>query len=187
MTNPHKEKCLNHMLPEFEEACLLFMVEGKTNEEVAALLSNLLDFNNNKAKLVWDQQRVVEAEAWQEERKCLGQEAERQCLLCEKEEEQAKQEERKKYKNKFAPIPNRPLPTTSLLLPSQHALNKLCKEDDSSGDEDLLTLVQTDKGPMFQTAASAKAKKHKVRDEHLTWEEFSQANYRMITAMKQQE
>ncbi|KIJ06983.1 hypothetical protein PAXINDRAFT_91156 [Paxillus involutus ATCC 200175] len=180
------------------------MVEGKTNEEAAALLSNLWDFNNNKAKLVWDRQRAAEVEARQEEHKHLGQEAERQCLLRKQEEEQAKQEERKRYKSKFTPIPNRPLPTTSLLRPSQHALNKLRKgeyvplyfftnkgireaEDDGSGDEDLLTLVQTDKGPTFQMAASAKAKKHKVRDEHLTWEEFSQANYHMIAAMKQQD
>ena len=72
-------------------------------------------------------------------------------------------------------------------------LNKLCKgeyvplyaftnkgireaEEDASDDEDLLTLVQTDKGPTFQTAATAKAKKHKVKDECLSWEEFSQAN-----------
>ncbi|KIK76808.1 hypothetical protein PAXRUDRAFT_17927 [Paxillus rubicundulus Ve08.2h10] len=165
MTNPHKEECLNHMLPEFKEARLLFMVEGKTDEEAAALLSNLWDFNNNKAKL---------------------------------------EEEQKKYKKEISPIPNRPLQTTSLLLPLQHALNKLCKgeyiplyfftnkgireaEDDGSRDEDLLTLIQIDKGPMFQMAASAKAKKHMVRDKHLTWEEFSQANYCMITMMKQQE
>ncbi|KIK77764.1 hypothetical protein PAXRUDRAFT_17279 [Paxillus rubicundulus Ve08.2h10] len=185
MTNPHEEECPNHMLPEFKEARLLFTVEGKTDEEAAALLSNLWDFNNNKAKLVWDQQWAAEAEAQQEECEHLGQEAERQHLLCKQEEEQAKQEERKKYKNKFSPIPNRLLPATSLLHPSQHALNKLCKgeyvplyfftnkgireaEDDGSGDEDLLMLIQTDKGPTFQTAASAKAKKHKVRDKHLT-------------------
>ncbi|KIJ12428.1 hypothetical protein PAXINDRAFT_14752 [Paxillus involutus ATCC 200175] len=204
MTNPHEEECPNYMLPEFEEARLLFTVEGKTDEEAAALLSNLWDFNNNKAKLVWVREHAAEIEARQEEHERTEQEAGRQRLLREQEEEQAKQEERKKYKNKFAPIPNRPLPTTSLLLPSQHALNKLCKgeyvplyfftnkgireaEDDGSGDEDLLTLVQTDRGPTFQTAASAKAKKHKVRDEQLSWEEFSQANYRMIAAMKQQE
>ncbi|KIJ10747.1 hypothetical protein PAXINDRAFT_16293 [Paxillus involutus ATCC 200175] len=167
MTNSQEEECLDHMLPEFQEVRLLFMVE-------------------------------VEVEAQQEERKHLEQEAGRQCLLHQQEEEQ------KKYKNKFAPIPNKPLPTTFLLLPLQHALNKLCKgeyvplyfftnkgireaKDDGSGDEDLLTLVQTDKGPTFQMAASAKAKKHKVRDKHLTWDELSQVNYCMIVAMKQQE
>ena len=90
------------------------------------------------------------------------------------------------YKNKFTPIPDRPLPPTALLLLSQHTLNKLHKgeyvplhfftnkgiceaEDDGSGDDDLLTLVQTDKGPTFQSAASTKAKKQKVRDKHLSW------------------
>ncbi|KAF8836643.1 hypothetical protein BDN67DRAFT_1014515 [Paxillus ammoniavirescens] len=169
MTNPREEECLNHMLPEFEEACLLFTLEGKTDEKVAALLSNLWDFNDNKAKLVWDRKQAAEAEAWQEERKHLGQEAERQCLLCEQEEEQAKQEE---WKN-------------PLYFFTNTGIHEAV--DDGSGDEDLLTLIQMDKGPMFQMAASAKAKKHKVRDEHLTWEEFSQANYHMIVVMKQQE
>ena len=48
-------------------------------------------------------------------------------------------------------------------------------------------LVQTDKGPTFQTSASIRAKKYKVRDEALSWEEFGQANYRMLGAMRQQE
>ena len=154
--------------------------------------------------MAWDHQRTEEIEAQLEICEQAEQDAERQHLLREQEEEQTKQKERKKYKNKFAPIPDRPLPSTALLLPSQNALNKLCKdeyvllhfftnkgireaEDDGSRDEDLLTLVQTDMGPTFQSAASAKAKKQKVRDEHLSWEEFSQANYRMVRAMTQQE
>ncbi|KAN0088657.1 hypothetical protein V8E55_005714 [Tylopilus felleus] len=196
MANPHYDECPDYMLPEFKEAHLLFTVEGKSNQEAA-------DFSNTKAIKAWDQQCTQEIEAQQEDHKRKEQEEERQCLLRE-QEEQAMQEERKKYKNKLAPIPDKPLPPTSLLLPLQHALNKLHKgdyvllyfftnkgireaEDDSSGDKDLLTLIQTDKGPTFQTAASAKAKKHKVKDEHLSWEEFGQANYQMITAMKQQE
>jgi len=35
--------------------------------------------------------------------------------------------------------------------------------------------------------ASAKAKKYKVKDEHLSWEEFSQASYWMLNSLKQQE
>ncbi|KAF8416240.1 hypothetical protein L210DRAFT_3656716 [Boletus edulis BED1] len=37
-------------------------------------------------------------------------------------------------------------------------------------------------GPTFQTSASVK-----VKDESLSWEEFGQANYRMLNAMQQQE
>lgn len=90
------------------------------------------------------------------------------------------------------------------LPPLEHTLNKLhkgnyvplysftnnsiCEADkDSSEDEDLLTLVQTDKGLTFQMAAATKAKKHKVKDKHLSWEEFSQASYCMLNAMKQQD
>ncbi|KAF8546402.1 hypothetical protein OG21DRAFT_1491251 [Imleria badia] len=161
---------------------------GKTNQEAAAVLRNLWDFNNTNATEAWDRDCVEGARAQQEARNRLTQEEDRQRLLLEQEEEQAKQEERKKYKNKFAPIPARPLPPMALLLPSQHALNRLCKgdyvllhfftnkgirkaEDNISGDENLLTL----------------AKKQKVKDEHLSWEEFSQANYRMVAAMKQQD
>ncbi|KAF8415025.1 hypothetical protein L210DRAFT_3340732, partial [Boletus edulis BED1] len=129
MANPHHNERPNYMLPEFEEARLFFTVEGKTDQEAAAWLSNVWDFSNTRAIAAWDQQRAAEVEALQEDRERLEQEAERQHLLREQEEEQAKQEERKKYKSKFAPIPDRPLPRTSLLLPAQHALNKLRKGD----------------------------------------------------------
>jgi hypothetical protein len=72
-----------------------------------------------------------------------------------------------------------------LLLPSQHTLSKLCKGDyvplylftnkgireadeDGSEDKDLLTIVQTDKGPTFQTSTSIKVRNHKVKDEVLS-------------------
>ena len=97
----------------------------------------------------------------EEERHChklAEQKAKQQRALQLGGEEEAKKEEKKKYKNKFAPVPNRPLPATALLLPSQHTLTKLRKgdyvplylftnrgireaEEDGSGDEDLLTLV----------------------------------------------
>ena len=192
MANPHLEECPDYGQPEFDEAQLFFTVDGKTDEEAAILLQNMWHFNNNKAIAEWDRQRIREEFEVEEERRRV---------LREAEEEQAKQEERKKYKNKFAPIPDRPLPAAPFLLPSQYMLNKLRKgeyvplyaftnkgmreaEEDTSDDEDLLTLVQTDKGPTFQTAAAAKAKKHKIKDERLSWEEFSQANFRMLNCMK---
>ena len=116
-----------------------------------------------------------------------GAEEERQRAL-QGEEEEARMEERKKYKSKFTPVPDRLLPLAAL-LPSQHTLTKLHKGDyvplylftnkgvkevegDGSGDNDHLMLVQTDKSPTFRKAAAAKAKEHKVKDEHISWEEF---------------
>ena len=201
MANPHLEECPDYRQPEFEEARLLFTVDGKTDAEAALLLQNIWNFNNGKAIAEWDRRLAAEVEERQRLQEELEVEEEGQRVLREAEEEQVKQEERKKYKNKFAPIPDRPLPAAPFLLPSQYTLNKLRKgeyvplyaftnkgireaEEDASDDEDLLTLVQTDKGPTFQTAATAKAKKHKVKDERLSWEEFSQANFRMLNCMK---
>ena len=66
MANPHHDICPNYLLPEFEEARLLFTVEGKTDAQAAALLRNIWDFNNNKAIETWDQRHAEEIEAQQE-------------------------------------------------------------------------------------------------------------------------
>jgi hypothetical protein len=204
MADPNRNICPDYKEPEYDDAHIIFTVEGKTDAEAAAILRNLWRFNNTKAIEAWDRQREAETEARCQQEEQEEQEEERLRARREAEEEEAKQEERKKYKSKFAPISDRPLPSTALLLPSQHTLNKLRKgdyvplynftnkgiheaEEEGSGDDDLLTLVQTDKGPMFQTAAAAKAKKHKVKDEHLSWEEFGQASYRMLNSLRQQE
>ncbi|KAG8221441.1 hypothetical protein J3R82DRAFT_1632, partial [Butyriboletus roseoflavus] len=82
-----------------------------------------------------------------------------------KEEQEAKKEKKKKYKNKFMPIPNRSLLATAL-LPSQHMLSKFQKvslyyftnkgihkvEEDGSGDKDLLTLTRQTKAPSSKPA-----------------------------------
>ncbi|KAF8549124.1 hypothetical protein OG21DRAFT_1526029 [Imleria badia] len=155
--------CPDYVLPEFEDARLIFTVDGKTKEEAAVVLRNLWNINYTRDIENWECQWAVDTET------------ERQ-----------------------------PLPNIAPILPPQHALNKLHKgdyvplylftnkgirkvEEDGLGDEDLLTLTQTDKGPTFQTSASVKAQKHKVKDEALLWEESGQANYRMLNTMRQQE
>jgi len=166
MANPRNDECPDYLDPEFEEACLFFTIEGKTDQEAAALLRNVWIFSNAKATEAWDRQCADEAQVLIDNQQLLDQEKKRLWLLCEQEEDQARQDERKKYKNKYTPIPDRPLPPTALLLLSQHTLNKLRKGDyiplyffsnkgiqdakeDTSGDEDLLMLIQTDKGPTF--------------------------------------
>ncbi|KIK79783.1 hypothetical protein PAXRUDRAFT_160328 [Paxillus rubicundulus Ve08.2h10] len=53
--------------------------------------------------------------------------------------------------------------------------------------DNILTVVQSDTSPTFQTSVSIRVKECKVKDEHLTWEEFSQVNYQMLNAMWQQD
>ena len=200
MADPNQEVCPDYALPEFDDARLLFTVDGKTDEEAATLLKNLWNLRNTKNIENWERQRAAEAQAARQVAELAEQEAEQQRVLREAEEAEAKKEEQKRNKNKYTPIPDRPLPDMALILPPQHALNKLRKgdyvplylftnkgirdaEEEGSGDKDLLTLVQMDKGPTFQTSASIRAKKYKVKDKALSWEEFGQASYRMLNAM----
>ena len=125
MANPHFDECLDYLSPDFEEARLMFTVDRKTDKEAALILRNLWIFSNAKAIEAWDWQCAAENE--ERQLQLVQAEQEEECLrtLCEEEAEQAKLDEWKKYKNKFAPIPECPLPATALLLPSQHTLNKL--------------------------------------------------------------
>ena len=204
MADPTRERCPDYALPRFDDERLVFTVDGKMDEEAVEILRALWTIHHARDVEAWENQREANTEEERQRREQAEQAVEQQRALQLKEEEEAKKEEKKKYKNKFAPISDRPLPSTALLLPSQHALTKLRKgdyvplylftnkgireaEEDGSGDEDLLTLVQTDKGPTFQTSASVKVKKHKVKDEALSWEEFRESSYRMLNAMRQQD
>ena len=161
MADPTRKRCPDYALPEFEDERLVFTFDGKTDEEAVEVLRALWTIHHARDVEAWERQCEVNAEEERHRRELAEQEAEQQRAVQLEEEEEAKKEEKKKYKNKFAPVPNRPLPATALLLPSQHALTKLRKgdyvplylftnrgireaEEDGSGDEDLLTLVQTD-------------------------------------------
>ncbi|KAN0078389.1 hypothetical protein V8E55_010446 [Tylopilus felleus] len=203
--NPHLEAQPDYALPEFVDAILIFTVEGKSDLEAAALLTEVWRFSHERACALWDQEQADQARILREEHERLDREEEQACAAREQEQELSRQEERKKHKNKFLPIPNNPLPSHALFIPPQHALNKLRKgeyvslyyftnkgireaeEEAPNLDDDVLTLVRSEKGPVFQSTAAVKSKDCKVHDEDLSWEEFSEANYRMLKAMRQQD
>ncbi|KAG9314869.1 hypothetical protein JVU11DRAFT_3968 [Chiua virens] len=163
MNNPHLKAQPNFSLQDYVDARLIFMVEGKTDEEATALLKEVWHFNHYRAIAAWDQQRRTEQEEL--EQACRQKELDH---AAHKQEHQlALQEERKKHKNKFLPISNRPLPSHSLFIPLQHTLNKLnkgeyvplyyfsnkgmheAKEKTPNLDDDVLTLTHTDGGPVW--------------------------------------
>ena len=93
MANPHLEVCPDYLAPDFEEAHLFFMIEGKTNEEAAAILRNIWLFSNAKAIETWDWQCKEELVTRQQQQEQAEQDAEQHHILCEEETEQAKLEE----------------------------------------------------------------------------------------------
>ena len=113
MSNPHDEVCPDYLQPEFAKAWLVFTVGGKSEEEAAVFLETIWQFNNTRDIEKWDNKHEAEAKANYLAKENETLEEERQHILHEQEAETARQEERKKYKNKLVPIPNRPLSATA--------------------------------------------------------------------------
>ena len=76
MANPNREVCPDYALPEFDDARLLFTVDGKTDEEAATLLKNLWNLKNTKEIANWERQRAADAQAVRQVVEFAEQEAE---------------------------------------------------------------------------------------------------------------
>ncbi|KAF9232930.1 hypothetical protein BU15DRAFT_80674 [Melanogaster broomeanus] len=131
------------------------------------------------------------------EAKGKGQERAAQ-LQCQRKDEdaQALQEERKKHKSKFAPIPDIPVPTEPIIMAAQAALHKLNNHQfvemwywtndglDAADhhkanvvDDCLLSLITMAKGlPAFIPSASTHNKLEATPDKDLTFKQFGQAS-----------
>ena len=76
MADPNQEVCPNYALPEFDDARLLFTVDGKTDEEAVTLLKNLWNLRNTKNIENRERQRAAEAQAARQVAELAEQEAE---------------------------------------------------------------------------------------------------------------
>ncbi|KIK77851.1 hypothetical protein PAXRUDRAFT_165570 [Paxillus rubicundulus Ve08.2h10] len=160
--------------------------------------------NNAEQQESCDEKLCQEAHAILEAERLAAKEAVLHCQVVADELKLVKQEEWKKYKNKYSPIPNTAVPMETIIIPSAYAMNKLCKgeycklyyftnrglaKDKSSLpslDDDALMLMKSENSThSFIALSSTKAKASLVKDKALSWEEVGQANFRMINAMHQ--
>ncbi|KIK91074.1 hypothetical protein PAXRUDRAFT_13981 [Paxillus rubicundulus Ve08.2h10] len=206
MENPHHSIQPDFASNTHAEAHLQLADHGIAEDLIIPTLQALWTLSNNQAKQCWDVRLEQEAqEAHEAQRAAAEEENLCQCALKE-EQDLAKQEERKKNKIKFIPVPDISVPTESIVIPSSYALTKLCKVEycelyyftnhgladakttTPSFDDEALALTKSDNGiHSFVSLSSVKAKSSLVKDEDLTWEEFSQANFCMINAMHESE
>ncbi|KIJ67282.1 hypothetical protein HYDPIDRAFT_165948 [Hydnomerulius pinastri MD-312] len=174
MANPYELEVPDHASNNFADAQAMFTALGKTEQEAAQMLADLWQLNNTKARI----------ETTQKE-----------------EEELARQEEHKKYKNKYTPIPRVPLSSNPIFTACCYAEAKMKQGRycplffyTNKGhrvsltlpaiDDGTLSIIRSDSGEMvFQSTAEAKAKECAILDEDLSWEEFSEANIRMLNDM----
>ena len=175
------------------------------------------NFNHEQAAImlrsIWDAQNTIEKQQWQaqldNERQDVERQGELEAELRRKEEESAKakeealQEEIKKNKMKYTPIPKRGVPSHPLIIPAISAVQKMDKGEyvliwyyTKAGlknakyfaviDNDALTLVtNSNSTTMAIPATSSRDAKGMVEDHDLTMEQFQIGAMQMLTAMKQ--
>ncbi|KAH9909462.1 uncharacterized protein B0H18DRAFT_820240, partial [Fomitopsis serialis] len=175
---------------------------GLAEANVVPLLKSTWTRANDADKLRWQVQTEA-AERVAREQAAAEEEAANQVRAQDRlDEEQARRDERKKYKDKFSSVSTQPPPEDESILPAKYALRKLEKGSyvelyyftnegldtaDASAnqfDEDALVVHRGDDGvPSWAPAGSARGTKNVTADQDLTLEQFRQATPRLLGAM----
>jgi hypothetical protein len=189
---------------EYQPARQRLVQDGLDDGQAARTLASLWTLENNAAKERWAlrQQRLENLRQQQE------QEEEDRLQLAKDEEEAARLEERKKFKNKYAPVKRVKIPSDPSIIPAAYAIRKLkagefcelhyftnrglddAKEAVAVAEPDALVLLPESNGShTWIPAAAVKDPKAAAvtKDENLSWEQFLEAAPRMITMMKVQD
>jgi hypothetical protein len=196
MENPNQAVPPDYATNEFVAEREPLIDAGLTEQQASDALRNLWTVRNNRDKAVWQWRQEEAAEADEAER-------ERQELLRQQQEDEdalVLKEEWKKNKAKFVPIPNRPITSELLVLPSLVAVRKLknhqfCElwyftnagldEAERSvsfaiDDNSLSIVPAADGSHSFVPSAFARDKSDVVHNESLTFEQFGQATVREL-------
>ncbi|KAJ8521983.1 hypothetical protein ONZ45_g1412 [Pleurotus djamor] len=202
-TDPHTLTCPDYTLELYARVRQSVTDAGINEEQAVERLKALWNAQNEVQRELWNQQ--VEADRLAEVASREQQEAEEVARAQAEAEEvaSARAEDRKKNKVKYAPVPQRPVPNTPVILPSPYALHKLDRglwvelwyftnaglaattADPSSAEDDAMAVIQRSDGSHGLVAApSTKASKLAVSDKCLTWENFTQAAARFVEAIR---
>ncbi|KAF9239287.1 hypothetical protein BU15DRAFT_74709 [Melanogaster broomeanus] len=180
MANPHEMVVPDYTTVEYTEARAMFTAEGKSDHEAATILANVWRFNNTHARQLWDRQQEEAEQDWLAERTRRSELAEQERITREEEEELAKREERKKYKTSTLQSPTSLYQTPQSSRPAATQTPRSDKENTA-----LFFTIPTEAMEIIRIFQPAEAKaKNCTIDEDLTWEEFSEANIRMLGDMK---
>lgn len=202
--DPNNIVCPDYTSPDHAALRQPLVDNGSTHDVAAQLLT-----------AIWNTQHTIDCQRWQaqvdadtaaenarrtqheEERKRLEEEA-------EKERAESKKEERKKNKAKYAPIPNRPIPSQQPVIASVSALKKLAKGEYVplwywtpagieaarssfiNSDTQTFTFVKDDHGSTtLAPTVSERESNSVIPDSNLPFDDFLIAIPRMIEAMGQ--
>ena len=205
--NPHEAIQPDFAAEEHAPQRQVFLARGLTEEQALAMLTDLWAANNARDRVEWDHVQEQRALAQREAELVAQQEAERQRHEEEALREAARADERKKYRKKFAPIVDAPIPIGQINIPAPITISRMKKSEyvelwyftnaglrmaessaiKSSKNNNSFVLIHDDitDTPAFVPAASAatSASSALVDDEDLSWEQFGEAAPRMLAFM----
>ncbi|KIJ13892.1 hypothetical protein PAXINDRAFT_135503, partial [Paxillus involutus ATCC 200175] len=178
---------------DYAEARLQLRNKGVAEDLVVPTLESLWTLNNAQERQRRNETLDPEPKAARESDLSSAEATGLRRRTLSQEQELAK---RKKNKNKVVPALGVSVPTEAKIIPSPDALNKLRKGEytelyhftnRSLADARLLSTNNDAPGlkRFFVFLLPVKAKESPIKDDDLTWEEFTQAHRRMTTAMQE--
>ncbi|KAI6041898.1 hypothetical protein EDC04DRAFT_2867004 [Pisolithus marmoratus] len=189
---------------EFLDAHLQLTNDIVDDEQAARLLRSLWDIQHAKDVQRWDAQKDEEAQEARDLAKQATEELAQQQHRLRDEEEAMLAEERKKNKAKYAPVPDVEVPSGPVNIPALYTTRKRKKGEycelyfftnmglaevesfNMSIDDEALTLLKTDNGHhVWVPASNTRDKSAVIKDEDLSWEQFSEASIHILGAMKE--
>jgi hypothetical protein len=203
-SDPGLLECPDYTSPTYAIARAHLINPDTTEPQAILFLRDIWFAGNDADKLRWQLQNV-EDEALRNEQLQIQTEAEVLKAQTEIEEAEAlRKEEVKRNKAKYAPIPDRDVPTVARVVASNYAIRKMEKglyvelwyytnagldeafRSSNTVDDEAMMMIRSSNGSTsWVPAASTRTSSSVTDDRNILWEDFCQAAPRMIVAMEE--
>ncbi|KAF8803228.1 hypothetical protein BYT27DRAFT_7214794 [Phlegmacium glaucopus] len=202
--DPSLLECPDFASAVFAAARAPFINLTTTEDQAIQFLKDIWNTGNQADRVKWQQQIEVDDATLTEHRR-LQSDADLQRAQEEiVEAESFRKEEMKKNKMKYAPIPDRDVPTVAPVIASNYAIRKMEKglyvelwyytnaglddalrSSNTTDDEAMVMLRRPDGSSSWVPSASTRDATGVSDDKDISWEDFCQAAPRMIVAMEE--
>ncbi|KAG6883849.1 hypothetical protein C0992_007638 [Termitomyces sp. T32_za158] len=202
LLDPNEAVCLDFASQDYAEVRKGMIGEDVDEEAAIALLVNAWNVNNAAEKVLWARQRREQEAAQRENERQVRGEDEHRLAARGLEEEAARNEERKKYKNKYMDVSMAPPPMALPEILSTYATSRLqkglyielwyftnkgldfaLKTSNAMDDNTVVQSIDKDRNAVWVTAAASKGSKTVQEDKDLSWEQLSIAIPRFLDAV----
>ncbi|KAF8799181.1 hypothetical protein BYT27DRAFT_7044024, partial [Phlegmacium glaucopus] len=177
---PALSECPDFASPVYAAARNPFINPNTNEEQAIQFLKDIWQAGNEADKLSWQQQVDDDAIALTEQQRLQSEADVLRVQARIDEEENLRNEEIKKNKMKYTPIPDR-----DLWYYTNAGLDEAFRNTNTTDDEAMVMLRRPNGSTSWVPAASTKTASGVIDDKDIPWEDFCQAAPRMIVAMEE--